>query len=193
MAATISFGSPPRSIQLIVCTIIFHEYLSTFPTEVEVIWTRQLMNLTSILFILNRYNLLSLAILYSISSSCTSNGAASSCPQIYIMFNVAISLVFSALRVYSIDNRNKYLAAVVFFLGMVPFVANTTYGTCSLPFLHSLLKLQLLLVVIVTRTCLIACDLIVLLVTWFNTGSAKAARKYSKMKASLLALLVRDG
>ena len=39
-----------------ILAAVLYEYLATFTTEVEVVWKRNLTNVTSVLFLVNRYN-----------------------------------------------------------------------------------------------------------------------------------------
>ncbi|OCH84392.1 hypothetical protein OBBRIDRAFT_691166, partial [Obba rivulosa] len=109
--------------------VVFHEYLATFFTEVDVIWSRRLTTPTAILFILNRYNTLFQAVLFILFAdvafntdlSCKSTWCLNAA---FILISYVTWALFSALRVYSIGNRNTYLASASFCFGMVPFATN---------------------------------------------------------------------
>lgn len=54
-------------------------------------------------------------------------------------------------------------------------------------------RLYIRVVVIATRSCVIASDVIVLLVTWYNTYESAKCPTGVNVKASLAMLLLRDG
>ncbi|EMD31196.1 hypothetical protein CERSUDRAFT_89363 [Gelatoporia subvermispora B] len=117
---------------LAAAALILYDYTLTFSTEVEVIWRKQMTNATSILFLVNRYNSLFQAIMgvcfvgaqFPTNLSCKFLLAFS---QISDLLSFAAWAVFSALRVYTINNRNIFLAAVALGFGLVPFATNLLY------------------------------------------------------------------
>ncbi|OCH94034.1 hypothetical protein OBBRIDRAFT_748553 [Obba rivulosa] len=187
---------------LATAVIILYEYLSTFSAEVELIWRRGLANFTAVLFLINRYNSLLQSALILVPFHV-------SCKPLMIVIDVGnlisffVWASFSALRVYSVDNRNILLATITLSLGIVPFGTNlyqfimqvtTSYmvgGKCT--YSWNLPHLWINVVSIITRMSISLCDSIVLYATLSKTYSLWAAPRSSHAKASLLTLLVRDG
>ncbi|OCH90408.1 hypothetical protein OBBRIDRAFT_793396 [Obba rivulosa] len=187
--------------------IVLYDYLLTLSTEVEVIWTRKMINLTSVLFLVNRYNTLlnvasaALFVLLSQTTAVRNLGYAFNAVTDLVSYIVWAS--FSAMRVYSLDNRNLALASLALALGLVPFFTNLYpdvmqlmatlefEGQCGVTWslsdrLDDILE-------IATRVSIITCDVVVLYATLSNTYSLRVGRHSSSVKSSLVNMLVRDG
>lgn len=194
---------------LLAASLIIFEHLVTLSTEVDVIWRRRLTNFTSILFLVNRYNLLLQAVfsicfvasLFPTDSSCKVLQAFN---QISYLVSFAVWALFSALRVYTIDNRNVSLSSITLALGLVPLGTNLYYTVkqLSVPAIFGGHKCNTGYVypddssdriVVISRACLVLCDFIVLCTTLFNTYTSRRLAKTSELKPSLCTLLARDG
>jgi len=186
--------------------IILQEYLVTFSSEVEVVWKRKLSTFTSILFLLNRYITLCNALLLLAIPNALPNDAicklsvvVSLCTQVT---SYVIWAAFSALRVFSLGNRNTALTAVTFGLGVVPFCVNMylfimelatvkfVEGNCVIHWLPSQILIDILEPV--TRVSFILGDISVLYVTLSNAYSLRS-KGSSQLSSSLFNVLVRDG
>ncbi|GBE88878.1 hypothetical protein SCP_1402860 [Sparassis crispa] len=114
---------------------------------------------------------------------------------------------FLALRTYAVGSGAWKSAAIVFALSMVPAgtdlyvdIKTNSYTHVVLPsFGNACWNTSYLsgnlgkILVIVTRTSLIAADLVVLFVTWSSTYRIKREADRVNMEASLSTLLLRDG
>jgi len=190
-----------------ISAIILQEYLLTFSSEVEVVWKRKLTTFTSILFLLNRYITLFTALFdlaptmnaYVNHAICGFSETVSTGSQLVLFF---IWAVFSALRVFSVGNRNKALTVITFGLGVVPFLVNmyplvmeiatstSLEGRCIEPWVPSRTLIDILEPV--TRVSSILSDCVVLYVTLSNAYSLRS-NESNPVKSSLFKLLVKDG
>ncbi|OCH84393.1 hypothetical protein OBBRIDRAFT_891812 [Obba rivulosa] len=193
---------------LAVAVLIFHEYLATFTMEVEVIWTRKLSNLTTVLFLINRYNSLlqalisatSLNIVIRSNMGCRVWAAVVNGPE-FVFF--ATWALFCALRVYSLNTRKLLYASVVLGVGLVPLginlypvikqVATSSLfeGSCVLNWVPPLLWDDMFTVA--SRGSVLICDVMVLYSTLSNTWSLRTARDSTQVKSSLVTLMVWNG
>jgi len=117
-----------------------------------------------------------------------------------------ISAVFTALRTYAIGGRDWRPALLVFALAVVPVGTNlysdvnTWFTALFLPPLGIVCDGNQNVTVdtgnkllIATRACAIASDLLALAITWSSTYQIKRDADKAKIKASLATLLLRDG
>ncbi|OCH90647.1 hypothetical protein OBBRIDRAFT_793088 [Obba rivulosa] len=120
---------------------------------------------------------------------------------------MTIWAVFSAIRIYTITAGNWLLASVVFTLSIVPMATNT-YGffasyvfqivqfpgdiaECTLG--RTISPDVILDLTIVTRTCAITADVILLATTWVKTYSSWRSAKRNKISCPLTTMLLKDG
>ncbi|PCH44635.1 hypothetical protein WOLCODRAFT_78225 [Wolfiporia cocos MD-104 SS10] len=174
---------------LTVCTniqpvLIFYEHMANLDREVDAIW-RYPISGTTLLLLLNRYILLIYgldSVLWVAALNVTIPVRAHVqilCSWISINFVtelllIAISAVFSALRVYAISKRKWYLALVVVLTALVPVGTNAV-------------------LLIVTRACAIASDAIMIVVTWLHSFRWSSIRITFKSPSPTLTILNRDG
>ncbi|KAM5541382.1 hypothetical protein V8D89_004936 [Ganoderma adspersum] len=186
--------------------LIVYEYLITIGAEVELFWRRKVTG-ASVLFLANRY----LVLFYNLSllrdlwpftiSSCGqwANGTRAVEILCYVPWGA-----FSALRVFALTNRNWFVALIVFLLSMAPVGVNFAdfhWSTITIdsvwgcgqdvaesPSLSTSLT-------IISRTSLIASDLIVIVVTWLATYKTTRLARVAghKSRITLSVLLLRDG
>ncbi|RPD74208.1 hypothetical protein L226DRAFT_560872 [Lentinus tigrinus ALCF2SS1-7] len=188
-------------------TLILWEYLAHLPQEIDLFWKRKLSG-ASVLFLSNRY--LSLLVqIYQFPTptsdkSCDITVKASLTIQVLPYFSWA---VFSALRTHALcpPHLRWPLGMLVLILSSVPIWVNLagyrwlsaninpTIGCIS----NDALPLQLdREFVILSRTCLIVADFVVLAVTWYGTyhtirlvqAAAGEQRKHTYSET-----LLRDG
>ncbi|PCH39080.1 hypothetical protein WOLCODRAFT_129036 [Wolfiporia cocos MD-104 SS10] len=111
--------------------------------------------------------------------------------------------VFSALRIYAINGRGWRMPLTVLTLGLVPAVTNIycfakmTMISLPPPLVCTIASnepdsLSNRLVAL-TRACVIACDAVVLLATWYTTVGIRRLARIAQVEVSLSALLLRDG
>ncbi|RPD74253.1 hypothetical protein L226DRAFT_560899 [Lentinus tigrinus ALCF2SS1-7] len=155
-------------------TLIFWEYLALLPQEIDLFWKGRL-SVASVLFLSNRY----LSLLTEILQ--TTNPTSDQAYQTISMLPYIPWAVFSALRTSALcPPRLKWLlGSFVLFLSSVPIWINLSLyrwlSTTILPTLgcisvNTALPLQLgREFTIISRTCLIVSDFIVLGVTWYGT------------------------
>ncbi|OCH90494.1 hypothetical protein OBBRIDRAFT_776875 [Obba rivulosa] len=165
--------------------LILYDHLSTFSREVEFIWGRK-FNSVTMLFYFNRWINFSSAILDLFGLF--PFRAIPSCKGV-ILTNEAMSIVrifiwtvFSTFRIYAISGGGWLLAIVVCVLNLVPVVTNAVR-----------VQYASIAVVVSARLCVIAADILVLLITWSKTFGMKRAADRSSVKAPLTAMLLRDG
>ncbi|OCH84400.1 hypothetical protein OBBRIDRAFT_829504 [Obba rivulosa] len=194
--------------QLASCVIVLHEYAATFEQEMEAIWSRKLTNITSILFLLNRYNTLFQAVTVTAFSffgnqRCWFSTLSSTITSAFVLVSYVVWAAFSALRVYSIDGRNLHLGLITLVLGLVPFGTNL-YGTfiqvssmillddiCIIDWNPRSIKNDI--VMVVTHASLVLCDILVLYATLSNIHLPRRAAVSCHIRASIMSLLIRDG
>ncbi|KAL7280949.1 hypothetical protein ACG7TL_005898 [Trametes sanguinea] len=188
-----------------VLAFLTYEYLITFDSEVGLFWRSKFTG-ASALFLINRYWPLLVNILNITSSARMSDQSCDS----YVKALQTIELLqyfpwaaFSALRTYALSRGNRALSILVFFLSIVPMGVNfsqyhwlvvindPTIGCSKSSTISAEMAKRL---TIASRTCLIAADVIVLLVTWTSTfGTIRIADAALKGRPSFVRLLVRDG
>ncbi|PCH33306.1 hypothetical protein WOLCODRAFT_135050 [Wolfiporia cocos MD-104 SS10] len=193
--------------------LVFYEYGITLSDEIALVWGSGGW-LSKWLFLLNRYSMLVSALLEILVV--LPWGTIPSC----VAYNVVITLfeliplvlwaVFSGIRVYAVSSpgRRWYLVCLVVVLGLVPVATNVYYNlvetrymiseteqsgdtaTCYVNELLSTTTSNML--VVTTRSCSIASDILVLAVTCI--ALAKPARLGRLIGVHVFAeLLLRDG
>ncbi|KAI0932829.1 hypothetical protein AcW1_000159 [Taiwanofungus camphoratus] len=197
---------------LATCTLILYEHTTTFSQEALLIWGAKTTGAT-IVFILNRYLLFAYGVIlalesirvilicWELSQSC---GAISYIDNIITFALYFILAAFSALRVYGIGGKKWHTTLATLALALVPLGTNIYIMVKSrydgVEFVitkHSyhceLLKSPLRRLVIVARTCAIASDLVVLLVTWTSSYQIRRNASQAHLKTPLTTLILSDG
>ncbi|KAI8974607.1 hypothetical protein BD414DRAFT_498188 [Trametes punicea] len=188
-----------------VLTFLTYECLITFDREVALFWRNKFTG-ASLLFLINRYLPLLVNLLNITSSARMSDYSC----DMYIKALQTIELLqyfpwaaFSALRTFALSRGNRALAGFVFLLSIVPIGVNfsqyhwlvvdndPTLGCSSRSTVSEEVAKRL---TIASRTCLMAADVIVLLVTWASTaGAIRLANIALKGRPSFARMLARDG
>ncbi|KAI0628911.1 hypothetical protein C8Q77DRAFT_1067287 [Trametes polyzona] len=137
-------------------TLLFYEYVITLDREVNLFWTRKFTGATA-LFLANRY----IPLLLQIVDMC---GYATMSDKVIMQY--VPWAVFSALRVYALSGRNSFLGLVTLLLSSVTVGVNLTQYHWLVGFNDPTN------VTIASRTCTIAADIIVIVVTLFATYRA---------------------
>ncbi|OCH90358.1 hypothetical protein OBBRIDRAFT_804002 [Obba rivulosa] len=163
------------------CVIIFHEYLVTLNTELEVIWRRKLTSWTTIsLWYIAEYWL---------PTPASDVGCAYYTTVLYTsqLISYAVWPSLSALRVYSVAKQRIYLNCATFCLGLLPFGTNMA----SMTQLEVLSEFEWPIHAIRNGQCNTA---------WGDTGIganisyfSQRAAEISHLRGSLRTLFVRDG
>ncbi|TFK82233.1 hypothetical protein K466DRAFT_500682, partial [Polyporus arcularius HHB13444] len=160
--------------------LIVYEHLLTFLQEYRVIWRRKI-SIPMVLFIINRYGLLAFGITYALSTlvwwgddlvSARSSGECRLSSSSSL--TLSTSVLFSALRIHAINNRNWWWTASIFLFGFV-----------STP-LNIVISLGI-------RACKIWLDVMVLGITWYRTAGIVKAARHAHVDTSLVSVLLRDG
>lgn len=108
--------------------LAIYDYIITFADEVHHIWRREKRGFAFI-FLLNRANMWGICI-SSMMLALQSNYTVPSCGFKQLMWSTCAMVAMllwaavSALRVYAVSGRNRWLAAATMLLGVVPFVIN---------------------------------------------------------------------
>ncbi|OCH88020.1 hypothetical protein OBBRIDRAFT_115613 [Obba rivulosa] len=147
------------------CIVIFYEHMITIFDEYEIIWCRKRTGAT-LIFLLNRY--------------CT------------LLFAITLLLTL-------FDWRTDEVTLVPVGTNLYSDV-ETWFNTISLPILGTVCTGNTNISVetgnellIATRACTIASDLLVLIITWSSTYKIKRDADKANVKASLVTFLLRDG
>ncbi|KAI0628205.1 hypothetical protein C8Q77DRAFT_1068559 [Trametes polyzona] len=196
-----------------VLTWLSYECLITLDREVSLVWQRKFTG-ASILFLTNRYIPILVNILNLTSDARMSDAytGVSSCDA-YIKAVQAIQLLqyfpwatFSALRTFALSERNWIISGIVLLLSMVPIginfaqyrwleVVNDPLIGCSKSSSVTLDEAKrCVAVTIASRTCLMAADMVVILVTWRSTlGTIRLSGAALKNRPTFARMLIRDG
>ncbi|KAI0760625.1 hypothetical protein C8Q74DRAFT_1297735 [Fomes fomentarius] len=124
--------------------------------------------------------------------------------MIFTVLAYWIAAVFSALRVYAIWDKDWRPFLLVFIIAMVVPVTNMYHYIRSVPSAAmfpfygcgedvELTNEQFHKLSLITHTCAIGTDLLVVLLTWIKTFEIKRAAAGLHLKTSLTTLLLRDG
>ncbi|KAI0827993.1 hypothetical protein BC628DRAFT_1317402 [Trametes gibbosa] len=198
--------------------LLAFEYVITFDREERLVWGRKVSGAT-VLFLFNRYWLFFQYISQVITAFPLSQQVSRKCNVVGYMVIVGnagppfIWAAFSMLRGYALSGRRSWVALLIvtFFLPDIALTCvyySTLVPTAAPPPFNCLLSSDLaestwihfsLLIyiplsdVIASRACLIAGDLIVLLVTWYSTYGITRAAKVANIQMSLTSALLKDG
>ncbi|RPD57300.1 hypothetical protein L227DRAFT_655695 [Lentinus tigrinus ALCF2SS1-6] len=161
-------------------SLLVYEYAITFGREVDFFWRRKFTG-ASLLFFLNRYfplvvNAVSFVGLAPLSDKGCSTIVHAS-PFLDILQYIPWA-AFSALRVFALSGRHWPLAILVFLLAAMPFMINCytytflkslndpVFGCEATRYISPSLTKAF---TIVSRTCLMASDVLVIITTWAAT------------------------
>ncbi|OSD04337.1 hypothetical protein PYCCODRAFT_1466298 [Trametes coccinea BRFM310] len=171
--------------------LIFYEYIITINREVAFIWNRKLTGAT-ILFVLNRYLALLKYPIYIVGLHCKAINILAMLLELLPYF---VWFSFSTLRVYAISRQNWRMALLVAVPGCMPLASNvylyTQSSTANYPLPIGCIWLNSIPVNIDKSA--IVTDVVVLIVTWWQTYSLRRLAAQTSMQVSLATLLVRDG
>ncbi|OCH84824.1 hypothetical protein OBBRIDRAFT_740914, partial [Obba rivulosa] len=163
---------------------MIYDHLCTLTREFELLWDKK-FNSVTLIFHLNRWISLAWTML-NIAKPFLSLGtySVSLFPRdiLRIQYPNFLRIVFSAIRMYAVSHGNLALALTVVFLNLVPVGTNVVNTSGSL-----------VLVTISSRTCVVAADILVLVVTWSKTYHIKRAADQAGIRSSIADLLLRDG
>ncbi|KAI0746884.1 hypothetical protein C8Q80DRAFT_1271711 [Daedaleopsis nitida] len=161
------------------CAFLVYEYLITFDQEVRLFWRRDVSG-ACILFFLNRYLSLSVQlldlVLFVTPMSITSHTS---------LINRDL---FSGLRAYALC-LNKPVSLLVSVLSLAPVGVNVAKygyglgGSDDNP----------LLVVVISRTCLLAADIILVIITWKTIPRRLLGPSTESGAPSLTTIILRNG
>ncbi|OCH88700.1 hypothetical protein OBBRIDRAFT_733874, partial [Obba rivulosa] len=158
----------------------FYDHIITFSSEIELIWGRRFTSVT-LIFHLNRWLIFLWAVIGL--SSFHSLGA--------------LHVTFSAVRMYAISGGNRWLAVTIFALcsaqSGVDVVSPSCYKHCVRLCVLSGAYAHEIAVMVISRTCVVVADMLVLLVTWSKTYSIKRDAIRANTRALLATMLLRDG
>ncbi|EMD31202.1 hypothetical protein CERSUDRAFT_78365 [Gelatoporia subvermispora B] len=201
------------------CTIVLHEYVATFDMELEVLWSRKITNIPSILFLLNRYGTIIQALWIVSLSFISIEDEVLVLEAVHDCFGSVMPHI--VLHLGCISSRNSRLGITALMLGLVPFCTNLErsqltnsfqrkqYGTCAqlsaLDWLDEIclqtwnpatikndIRKDISHSVVFTHASLILCDMLVLWVTLSSTFSTRRPASSSEPRVSIWKLLVRD-
>lgn len=191
-----------------VTSLILYDYLLTLSREVELVWHSQ-RSPAKYTFFYNRYCVLLwafyvvISLLRSSQTSCVAEFIVSSCFDISFFATWA---VFSALRVWAISGRDWRPTSLTLALGLVPVATNmlnyirskAAYGVGlngSLECIYSS-RLSVSLnnkMVIATRSCAIASDVVVLVAIWAYTRHSRRVAHGLNQRFPLVTMFLRSG
>ncbi|KAI0325819.1 hypothetical protein GY45DRAFT_181301 [Cubamyces sp. BRFM 1775] len=189
----ISSGLTDNRIQMATFALLTYEYFITFDREVNLFWKRKPTGAT-VLFLCTRY----LALL---SYNCLSALTYARWSDSYLVW-----AAFSSLRTLALSRMNWLLAVVVFILASGPFAvnvwllslgltgANIPYIGCSGGSVQT--AHQAVMSVSISRSSVIAADILVIAVTGWQTvkaGSLQLTLSWDATPRTLANVLLRNG
>ncbi|KAI0729078.1 hypothetical protein C8Q72DRAFT_831252 [Fomitopsis betulina] len=209
VAYNLELGYIQNYCMVATAALVLYEHACTLSQEADVIWSRKKTGAT-LLFLLNRFATagFALAMMLLIPNWDT----LLACRTVNLLlpaFQLMLSFIwaaFSALRVFAISGRDWRMSGFVFALSLVPVGTNLvsdirqTYDLLQIPFFTVVCDYTSLIsektsisLLITTRTCLIAADLLVLVVTWRHTYRLNKEARAISLKTPMVTLLLRDG
>ncbi|KAH8102710.1 hypothetical protein BXZ70DRAFT_906001 [Cristinia sonorae] len=187
------------STTFVAGTIIFYEYIISFPREIQCIWRRK-FNLVTLIYILERYIVIALVItrFYDPTKSlekCKQKQLANETLYMMVIFGIGI---FTFFRAYAISGRLTLPVVAVFLCSMFSPFANIMYSIdgficVSGPTPEAARRTPRIMPIIV-RSVTILGDLLVLAITWSRSADIfKTSLRMRNFKPRTSVLLVRDG
>ncbi|KAI0696084.1 hypothetical protein BC835DRAFT_1414477 [Cytidiella melzeri] len=191
-----------NSCMVAATTLLFYDYLLTFPDELRCIWSRKFSGAT-VLFVLNRYVSLISQLLLTIQLFSWDNQSQDAADTF---------TVFAALRTYAIWEKDRTILWTLLCLGLAPVGLNIFYYTrvtilsTPPPFTgcgelvqfndpsSALIDQNVTDVFsIADRVAAICLDTLVIVLTWMRTARIRQVFSQLQIKSSIGALLLRDG
>ncbi|OSC96461.1 hypothetical protein PYCCODRAFT_1441057 [Trametes coccinea BRFM310] len=183
-----------------ILVLVLYEYVVTFADEIELFWKGKASS-ASVMFFLNRY----LTLLGYLAAAPGTYHPITDivncrCRLTIVMFQGTDLLryfpqaAFSSLRVYALSDRKKWPAGFVFLLFMGPVGANLS----TLQWLHISnspppVGCVSSVMTIISRSCAIAADFLVVTVTWWKTRKSLKLYRQANLKTTYGSLILRDG
>ncbi|KAI0738703.1 hypothetical protein C8Q80DRAFT_1206965 [Daedaleopsis nitida] len=192
--------------------MFFHDYIITFGQEVELFWRAKVSGGT-VIFFSSRYLCLIVTIYTMMINFNMSNAylSTASCVAVqksnfvlYLLLYVPWA-AFSALRAHALcRNRPVTVSVLLLAMGtvvvnfvMLPYIAgenDPATGCTGADTLTFSMARTILSATIVSRTCQMASDALVVLVAWFSESTATRTRRIRWISPVFLAdIMVRDG
>ncbi|KAH9919982.1 uncharacterized protein BXZ73DRAFT_52336, partial [Epithele typhae] len=185
------------------------DYIITFDREVDFVWGKPL-GLSSVLFLLNRYSNLFLAITETFNRgsfhtvevicSCAANIRLN---QLFLIFTFLVVTFFATLRVYASWARDWRPALPVLILGLVqPAMslvrstsARRSYDslTFALVWLHLHSPFSIFRVLLTAQSANIAYDMLALILLFAKTAAGRRSAMSFGYHTNLAGLVLRDG
>ncbi|KAI0738625.1 hypothetical protein C8Q80DRAFT_1124752 [Daedaleopsis nitida] len=189
-----------------VYAFLLHEHVITLGQEVELFWRRK-VNGATILFLANRFLVLAFFTLSMVSYLGMSDESCVMFAKGINVINILVYLpwaVFSALRAFALS-QSWPLAVTVLLLSSVTIGMLLSYyhfgltgyndpltGLCRAVLLHITPKV-VNDYAIITPTCQIAADVVLIIITWRATHSSARIKNMLRRSLSLSEVLLRDG
>ncbi|KAI0820324.1 hypothetical protein BC628DRAFT_1413134 [Trametes gibbosa] len=187
--------------------LLFYDYLLTFRRELRFVWGRKFSAATA-LFVLNRYLIVLLYLVDLVTQfpiipeTCACPGVGRFITVLEVMPYI-IWATFSALRGYALSRRNVIIGITIFVLSLVPagvnayFFSTFTFMNLDPPnnctALSDITPELSKTLTIVSRACLMAADVLIIIVTWISTYRLGRASRDLHIGASFGVQLLRDG
>ncbi|KAI0819588.1 hypothetical protein BC628DRAFT_1332462 [Trametes gibbosa] len=180
-----------------------YEFLITFDREVDLFWRRNFTG-ASILFLTNRYLPILVNVLNISSDASICDSYVKALQTIQLLQYVPWA-AFSSLRTFALSARNWIVTTVVLLLSIVPIgvnftqyhwlaVVNDPIVGCTKSSTVTLETAKRCVALKEIGTCLMAADLIVILVTWRTTlGTTRLNRAVLKNRPTFARMLLQDG
>ncbi|EIW61102.1 uncharacterized protein TRAVEDRAFT_46325 [Trametes versicolor FP-101664 SS1] len=158
----------------VALTLLFFEYATTLDREVNLFWKRKFTGATT-LFLTNRYIPLLLH-------------AVDMCGYAPMSDKYVPWAAFSGLRAYALSGPSIILGLTTFLLSSVAIAVNLTQYHWLIGFNDPTYGLT-----IVSRTCMIAADVLVIIITWAATYRMRGLRLNGGIGRTLSAVLFEYG
>ncbi|KAI9059668.1 hypothetical protein FKP32DRAFT_1579471, partial [Trametes sanguinea] len=173
--------------------LLAYEYLITLEQEVRLIWMRKKTGATVLFLVIRYYALFSLLFLQAGSIAPMSDNVA--------LFHVYSLRRFSGLRTLALSGMNWYLASIVFLLASVPFAVNWAIAAIgavgyNIPIVGCRandLPYLTVIGVALSRSCMIASDLLVIAITWWYATRGGWNQQMGLRRPSLVRVMVVNG
>ncbi|TBU28441.1 hypothetical protein BD311DRAFT_758207 [Dichomitus squalens] len=197
---------PALNIHLSV--VVIYEYLITIDREVHFAWNgwSRRFSWARCVFFLNRYLTILLYVTTWVQMSSIPNTALSCNIPVRMIQACEVTLyvvwaAFAGIRVYAISGCDRFKTTLVVVLALVPAVTTMyvdtlesvalTFQVCNESLSMSSFTWTILSVV--TRSCLIISDAIVLVVTWLATWNTFRVARKLNIKVSFVSFILKAG
>ncbi|KAI0702699.1 hypothetical protein C8Q76DRAFT_755493 [Earliella scabrosa] len=207
------WGLPSNCLIVACVVVVIYEHICTAQGEYRVIWRRS-WSASAALFLINRYSLLAVSILYL--ATCFAwwpdDYSCDVISRVRLSLHIvlsAVNLAFTAVRLHAINNRKWFWTIIVSAFGIYITLASIIltptavvgsnsptapgcYGGLEIvvpdPSSDVWYKASLLL-----RVCGIVQDAVVLGITWYRTAGIGDYKRALSSSNSVVSLLLRDG